>query len=90
MLLPGAGLSQVVLAFGDKDAGLLHVIPMRRGPHSWPCCTQAVALECMRGAHKQGRPCYLVAFSGPQQCQVGHRSVEPEHCSPSTEVAPSC
>ena len=30
---------------------------------------QAVALECMRGAHKQGRACYLYAFSGPQQCQ---------------------
>ena len=30
---------------------------------------QAVALECMRGAHRQGRDCYLYAFSGPQQCQ---------------------
>ena len=30
---------------------------------------QAVALECMRGAHRQGRACYLYAFSGPQQCQ---------------------
>ena len=28
-----------------------------------------MALECMRGAARQGRPCYLYAFSGPQQCQ---------------------
>ena len=28
-----------------------------------------MALECMRGAARQGRLCYLYAFSGPQQCQ---------------------
>ncbi len=28
--------------------------------------TQAVALECMRGAHRQQRACYLYAFSGPR------------------------
>ena len=26
---------------------------------------KALALECMRGAHRQGRRCYLYAFSGP-------------------------
>lgn len=26
---------------------------------------KALALECMRGAHRQQRPCYLYAFSGP-------------------------
>ncbi|EFJ49849.1 hypothetical protein VOLCADRAFT_120690 [Volvox carteri f. nagariensis] len=26
---------------------------------------KALALECMRGAHRQRRPCYLYAFSGP-------------------------
>ena len=30
---------------------------------------QAMALECMRGAARQGRLCYLYAFSGKQQCQ---------------------
>lgn len=29
------------------------------------CSWQAVVLECMRGAHRQQRPCYLYAFSGP-------------------------
>eukprot|EP00891_Asterochloris_glomerata_P001609 jgi/Astpho2/1609/e_gw1.00028.9.1_t len=28
---------------------------------------KAVALECMRGAHRQERQCYLYAFSGPGQ-----------------------
>jgi len=28
---------------------------------------KALALECMRGAHRQQRPCYLYAFSGPGQ-----------------------
>lgn len=27
---------------------------------------QAVALECMRGAHRQQRGCHLYAFSGPK------------------------
>jgi uncharacterized protein with von Willebrand factor type A (vWA) domain len=26
---------------------------------------KALALECMRGAHRQQRACYLYAFSGP-------------------------
>jgi uncharacterized protein with von Willebrand factor type A (vWA) domain len=26
---------------------------------------KALALECMRGAHRQQRSCYLYAFSGP-------------------------
>ena len=26
---------------------------------------KALALECLRGAHRQSRPCYLYAFSGP-------------------------
>lgn len=26
---------------------------------------KALALECLRGAHRQQRPCYLYAFSGP-------------------------
>ena len=30
---------------------------------------QAVALECMRGAHRQQRACYLYAFSGPGDVQ---------------------
>lgn len=29
---------------------------------------KALALECMRGAHRQQRPCYLYAFSGPGTC----------------------
>ena len=29
-------------------------------------CMQAVALECMRQAHRQQRACYLYAFSGPR------------------------
>ena len=31
---------------------------------------QAVALECMRGAHRQERACYLYAFSGPRDVQA--------------------
>ena len=30
---------------------------------------KALALECMRGAHRQRRKCYLYAFSGPEQVQ---------------------
>lgn len=28
---------------------------------------KALALECLRGAHRQRRPCYLYAFSGPSE-----------------------
>jgi uncharacterized protein with von Willebrand factor type A (vWA) domain len=30
---------------------------------------KALALECLRGAHRQRRRCYLYAFSGPEQVQ---------------------
>jgi len=30
---------------------------------------KALALECLRGAHRQRRPCYLYAFSGPSEVQ---------------------
>ncbi|GBF88932.1 hypothetical protein Rsub_01431 [Raphidocelis subcapitata] len=36
---------------------------------------KALALECMRGAHRQQRPCYLYAFSGPDQVQELELSV---------------
>ncbi len=29
---------------------------------------KALALECLRGANRQRRPCYLYAFSGPSEC----------------------
>jgi uncharacterized protein with von Willebrand factor type A (vWA) domain len=32
---------------------------------------KALALECMRGAHRQQRPCYLYAFSGPGAARRG-------------------
>jgi hypothetical protein len=31
---------------------------------------KAVAVECMRGAHRQGRACFLYAFSGPGQVRT--------------------
>ncbi len=38
---------------------------------------KALTLECMRGAHRQERKCYLYAFSGPGQvrdeCATGLR-----------------
>ncbi|WIA19969.1 hypothetical protein OEZ85_005847 [Tetradesmus obliquus] len=37
---------------------------------------KALALECMRGAHRQQRPCYLYAFSGPDQVQELELSVD--------------
>eukprot|EP00879_Flechtneria_rotunda_P013426 GHRR01014017.1.p1 GENE.GHRR01014017.1~~GHRR01014017.1.p1 ORF type:complete len:601 (+),score=219.05 GHRR01014017.1:188-1990(+) len=37
---------------------------------------KALALECMRGAHRQQRPCYLYAFSGPEQVQELELSVD--------------
>ncbi len=30
---------------------------------------KALALECLRGAHRQRRACYLYAFSGPSGSQ---------------------
>jgi uncharacterized protein with von Willebrand factor type A (vWA) domain len=37
---------------------------------------KALALECMRGAHRQQRQCYLYAFSGPDQVQELELSVD--------------
>eukprot|EP00878_Enallax_costatus_P047081 GHUV01057462.1.p1 GENE.GHUV01057462.1~~GHUV01057462.1.p1 ORF type:complete len:525 (+),score=160.82 GHUV01057462.1:163-1737(+) len=37
---------------------------------------KALALECLRGAHRQQRPCYLYAFSGPEQVQELELSVD--------------
>ena len=31
---------------------------------------KALALECMRGAHRQQRKCYLYAFSGPGEVRT--------------------
>lgn len=39
---------------------------------------QAVALECMRGAHRQGRACYLYAFSGPGDVQGIELDTKPD------------
>eukprot|EP00951_Prasinocladus_malaysianus_P021825 scaffold181349_cov26-Prasinocladus_malaysianus.AAC.1 len=36
-----------------------------RGPRE--TVAKALALECMRGAHRQQRKCYLYAFSGPEE-----------------------
>ena len=46
---------------------------------SYTCFTQgarelvakALALECLRGAHRQRRACYLYAFSGPRESLIG-------------------
>ncbi len=37
---------------------------MSGGPET---VAKAVTLECMRSAHRQGRACYMYAFSGPSQ-----------------------
>ncbi len=31
---------------------------------------KALALECLRGAHRQRRACFLYAFSGPSECDT--------------------
>lgn len=47
---------------------------------------QAVALECMRGAHRQQRACYLYAFSGPRDVKELELKV-PTQCSMSCNAA---
>ncbi|GLI68508.1 hypothetical protein VaNZ11_012952 [Volvox africanus] len=37
---------------------------------------KALALECLRGAHRQRRACYLYAFSGPNEVQELQLSVD--------------
>ena len=46
---------------------------------------KAVTLECMRSAHRQGRACYMYAFSGPSQVLLRRRN--PTLCSVLTERA---
>jgi hypothetical protein len=41
---------------------------------------KALALECLRGAHRQRRKCYLYAFSGPSEWRRGGTS--PRSCGP--------
>jgi hypothetical protein len=36
---------------------------------------KALALECLRGAHRQKRACYLYAFSGPSEWPLGDRGL---------------
>ena len=38
---------------------------------------KATALECLRAAHLQGRPCYLYAFSGPEEVQELELGTDP-------------
>lgn len=40
---------------------------------------KAVVLECLRGANRQQRLCYLYAFSGPQDVQELELGMDP-HC----------
>lgn len=39
---------------------------------------KAVALECLRGAHRQRRLCYLYAFSGPKDIQEIELGMDPK------------
>jgi len=48
---------------GTYDQGFTYS-PQLNAEHT--VLMQAVALEAMRGAHRQQRACYLYAFSGPQ------------------------
>eukprot|EP00240_Pyramimonas_obovata_P002980 CAMPEP_0118929978 /NCGR_PEP_ID=MMETSP1169-20130426/6820_1 /TAXON_ID=36882 /ORGANISM="Pyramimonas obovata, Strain CCMP722" /LENGTH=654 /DNA_ID=CAMNT_0006872267 /DNA_START=176 /DNA_END=2140 /DNA_ORIENTATION=+ len=39
---------------------------------------KALVLECLRQAHKEARPCYVYAFSGPGDCEEMELSVTPK------------
>jgi uncharacterized protein with von Willebrand factor type A (vWA) domain len=47
-----------------------------RGPRE--TVAKALALECMRGAHRQQRKCYLYAFSGPGEVNEFELKLEPQ------------
>ena len=40
---------------------------------------KAVTLECMRSAHRQGRACYMYAFSGPSQVTIRTKTCAAHH-----------
>jgi len=46
-----------------------------RGPRE--TVAKALALECMRGAHRQQRKCYLYAFSGPGEVNEFELTLQP-------------
>lgn len=65
-LLKCRELSFVISARTALSASCVPVLPAQADVHAM-LLLQALALECLRGAHRQRRACYLYAFSGPSE-----------------------